>query len=199
MSTHIEERIILGIDPGSIIMGYALISTYPTFRLIDMGVIKLGSEKNIYIRLKIIFEEIITILNKYKPTEAAIELPFYGKNVQSMLKLGRAQGVAIAAVAHYGISITEYSPRKVKLAATGSGNASKEKLSSMLKQIFNLQTIPKHFDATDALGIALCHYQNVGLINLKKENKHIVKKKSLSPKNNMWKTFILHNEDKIVK
>lgn len=202
MNATIEkERIILGIDPGSVIMGYAIIKTFPIPTLITMDVINLSKEEDIYVRLKIIFEEITKILKKYKPTEAAIELPFYGKNVQSMLKLGRAQGTAIAAVVHYGISITEYSPRKIKLAATGTGNASKEKVSNMLKQIFNIKETPKYFDATDALGIALCHYQNAGLIKLKQEFKSPLKKKNVSSKNKnqAWKNFILQQEDKIGK
>lgn len=153
------DRIILGIDPGTIIMGYGLVhikSNKP--ELLATGVIKLDKLDDHALRLQKIFERTIAIIEEYKPDELAIEAPFFGKNVQSMLKLGRAQGVAIAAALSKKIPITEYSPKKIKMSITGNGNASKEQVAAMLQQLLKFKNTPQHLDATDALGAAMCHY-----------------------------------------
>lgn len=153
------DRIILGIDPGTIIMGYGLVhikNNKP--ELLATGVIKLDKLDDHALRLQKIFERTIAIIEEYKPDELAIEAPFFGKNVQSMLKLGRAQGVAIAAALSKKIPITEYSPKKIKMSITGNGNASKEQVAAMLQQLLKFKNTQEHLDATDALGAAMCHY-----------------------------------------
>lgn len=153
------DRIILGIDPGTIIMGYGLVhikNNKP--ELLATGVIKLDKLEDHALRLQKIFERTIAIIEEYKPDELAIEAPFFGKNVQSMLKLGRAQGVAIAAALSKKIPITEYSPKKIKMSIIGNGNASKEQVAVMLQQLLKFKNTPQHLDATDALGAAMCHY-----------------------------------------
>ncbi len=159
------DRIILGIDPGTVIMGYGLIHIKGSNpELLSAGVIKLDKFEEHPDRLKKIFERTVAIIEEYKPDELAIEAPFFGKNVQSMLKLGRAQGVAIAAALSKNIPITEYSPKKIKMSITGNGNASKEQVAAMLQQLLKFKQTPSHLDATDALGAAMCHYfQNSNL------------------------------------
>ncbi len=155
----IKPSIILGIDPGTIIMGYGLIEVNQNkISLLEMGVLQPGKVKDTYKKLQLIFNTVSGLITKYQPTTFAIEAPFFGKNVQSMLKLGRAQGVAIAAAMRHGIEVTEYSPKKVKQSLTGNGNANKEQVMKMLQQILNFKDNPKHFDATDALAVAVCHY-----------------------------------------
>ena len=154
-----KPTIILGIDPGTIIMGYGLIEVNQNnISLLDMGVLQPGKIKDTYKKLQLIFNTVSGLITKYQPTDFAIEAPFFGKNVQSMLKLGRAQGVAIAAAMRHGIEVTEYSPKKVKQSVTGNGNANKEQVMKMLQQILNFKDNPKHFDATDALAVAVCHH-----------------------------------------
>lgn len=153
------DRIILGIDPGTNILGFGLlgvVSRKPTY--ISMGIMDLHKLKDPYLKLKEIFSETVLLIDKYKPDELAIEAPFYGKNVQSMLKLGRAQGVAMAAALSRSVPIFEYAPRKIKLAITGQGGASKEQVAAMLSQILHYDEIQKSFDATDGLAAALCHF-----------------------------------------
>lgn len=153
------DRIILGIDPGTVIMGYGLIHIKgPNPVLLSTGILKLDKFAEHSDRLKKIFERTIAIIEEYKPDELAIEAPFFGKNVQSMLKLGRAQGVAIAAALSKNIPITEYSPKKIKMSITGNGNASKEQVAAMLQQLLKFKNTPQHLDATDALGAAMCHF-----------------------------------------
>jgi len=153
------DRIILGIDPGTNIMGYGLIHLQGnTIHLITMGVLKLAKYDNHPLKLKKIFERTVGLIEEYHPDEMALEAPFFGKNVQSMLKLGRAQGVAMAAGLHKNVPIFEYSPKKVKQSIVGNGNASKEQVASMLKTILNFKDIPKYLDATDGLAVAVCHY-----------------------------------------
>jgi crossover junction endodeoxyribonuclease RuvC len=153
------DRIILGIDPGTVIMGYGLIHVKGADPgLICAGVIKLDKLEEHPDRLKKIFERTVAIIEEYKPDELAIEAPFFGKNVQSMLKLGRAQGVAIAAALSRNIPITEYSPKKIKMSITGNGNASKEQVAAMLQQLLNFKNSPQHLDATDGLAAAMCHF-----------------------------------------
>ncbi len=159
-------NIILGIDPGTIVMGFAVIEVNgnnPALTIMD--VLKLASKKDIYERLETIHTTVCQIIKEYKPHTFAIEAPFFGKNVQSMLKLGRAQGVAIAAAMQYKLNVTEYSPKKVKQSITGNGNADKEQVWKMLQRILNIEEQPEHFDATDALAVALCHhYQSSSVI-----------------------------------
>ncbi|MGB4843285.1 MAG: crossover junction endodeoxyribonuclease RuvC [Ferruginibacter sp.] len=182
-----KTNIILGIDPGTIIMGYGLIRvTGNKISLLEMGVLQPGKVKDGYQKLQLIFNTVSGLIIKYQPDTFAIEAPFFGKNVQSMLKLGRAQGVAIAAAMRHGLEVTEYSPKKVKQSVTGNGNASKEQVLKMLQQILAFKEDPKHFDATDALAVAACHY---------------FQQKNALPgageKVNGWKDFMAKHPDKV--
>jgi crossover junction endodeoxyribonuclease RuvC len=152
-------KIILGIDPGTIVMGYGLITIKGgQASLLELGVLKPGNVKDTYKKLQLIFNTVSGLITKYQPTDFAIEAPFFGKNVQSMLKLGRAQGVAIAAAMRHGLEVTEYSPKKIKQSITGNGNADKEQVMKMLQSLLNFKEKPKQYDATDALAVALCHH-----------------------------------------
>src|SRR6056297_2166518 len=154
--------IILGIDPGTTIMGYGLINqSGKSPVLIHLGVIELYKIEGHYDRLKKIFDRVLQIIDEYQPDEMALEAPFYGKNVQSMLKLGRAQGVAMAAGLMHEIPIAEYAPRKIKVALTGTGTASKEQVASMLAKLLDTDEKPEFLDATDALAVAVCHYYQI--------------------------------------
>jgi len=159
------EKIILGIDPGTNVMGYGVIKvTGNKAELVVMGVIDMRKESDAYLRLGRIFERVTGIIDEYLPDEMAIEAPFFGKNVQSMLKLGRAQGVAIAAAIHHDVPIHEYAPLKIKMAITGNGSASKEQVAGMLQRLLHIEKedMPKFMDATDALGAAYCHFMQMG-------------------------------------
>lgn len=139
-------------------MGYGLVKVQGNqITLIDMGVLQPGKVKDGYKKLQLIFNTVSGLISKYQPDAFAIEAPFFGKNVQSMLKLGRAQGVAIAAAMRHGLEVTEYSPKKVKQSITGNGNAAKEQVMKMLQQLLAFNEIPNHYDATDALAVAVCH------------------------------------------
>jgi crossover junction endodeoxyribonuclease RuvC len=154
-----SAKIILGIDPGTLLMGYGIIEVNGnSVEMKMMQVLKLPAKKDNYQRLQLIHEKVAELIKKYKPHEFAIEAPFFGKNVQSMLKLGRAQGVAIAAAIHAGLPVTEYSPKKVKQSVTGNGNADKEQVWKMLRHLLSLKEEPHSFDATDALAVAVCHH-----------------------------------------
>ncbi|HVI46232.1 MAG TPA: crossover junction endodeoxyribonuclease RuvC [Chitinophaga sp.] len=154
-----KSKIILGIDPGTLVMGYGLILVDgKNVSLIEMNVLKLSRLKDHYERLQLINTRVNELIRQFTPTGFAIEAPFYGKNVQSMLKLGRAQGVAIATAMQAGLPVTEYSPKKVKQSVTGNGNADKEQVWHMLKHILNLKDRPEYYDATDALAVAVCHF-----------------------------------------
>ena len=153
------ERIILGIDPGTKIMGYGVIQVAgKNAQLVTMGSCNFSREGDHYVRLKQIFDSTLELIDTHHPDELAIEAPFYGKNVQSMLKLGRAQGVAISAALSREIPIFEYAPRKIKMAITGQGAASKEQVAAFLKSVLKFDEIPKNLDATDGLAAAMCHY-----------------------------------------
>lgn len=153
-----KSKIILGIDPGTVIMGVGIIEVCGSFTsLLMMDVLKFTARTDIYLRLQLIHQKVSDILREYRPDEFAIEAPFFGKNVQSMLKLGRAQGVAIAAAMQSGVPVCEYSPRKVKQSITGNGNADKMQVFKMLQRILKFEEVPKHLDATDALAVAVCH------------------------------------------
>ena len=186
------SKIILGIDPGTLLMGYGIIEINSNVICIkEMSVLKLSSKKDNYIRLQLIHKKIEELINKHQPHEFAIEAPFFGKNVHSMLKLGRAQGVAIAAAMNKNIPVTEYSPRKIKQSITGNGNADKEQVWKMLQRLTALPDKPKYYDATDALAVAICHYYG---------NKTIAEKKSTGTKKNSgWEKFIQQNPGRISK
>jgi crossover junction endodeoxyribonuclease RuvC len=163
-----RPNIILGIDPGTQLLGYALLKIDGNKQqVLLMDVLKLTQHKDIYERLEKIHTKICELIKLYKPNTFAIEAPFFGKNVQSMLKLGRAQGVAIAAAMQAGIGVTEYSPKKVKQSVTGNGNADKEQVWKMLQMTLNIEEKPQYFDATDALAVAMCHhYQTSSVLNV---------------------------------
>ena len=180
-----REKIILGIDPGTTIMGYGLIKVLNnnmSFMLLNE--LNLKKLNNHYLKLNHIFNRTVEIIDNYNPDEIAIEAPFFGKNVQSMLKLGRAQGVAMAAGLSRQVPITEYSPKKIKMSITGNGSASKEQVAKMLKNILSFDEMPKNLDSTDGLAAAVCHFYN--------SDKLISDKKYSS-----WNTYIKNNPDKI--
>jgi crossover junction endodeoxyribonuclease RuvC len=161
-----SEKIILGIDPGTTVMGYGLIKVVDKeMELIRLDELMLKKYKDHYVKLKLIFDRTIQLIETYHPDEIAIEAPFFGKNVQSMLKLGRAQGVAMAAGLSREVPITEYSPKKIKMSITGNGNASKEQVAKMLQSLLKLKELPKNLDATDGLAAAVCHFYNSGKIS----------------------------------
>jgi crossover junction endodeoxyribonuclease RuvC len=172
---QIEHKIILGIDPGTVIMGYGIIEVEKNNKpaLIEMGVLKLAKYKDPAKRLLLILNKVQELVRVHKPTHFAIEAPFYGKNVQSMLKLGRAQGVAIAAAMSAGLEVAEYMPKSVKQSVTGNGNATKEQVSKMVQQVLNFTETAQYLDASDAVSVALCHhYATSGLgVKLGKKNK----------------------------
>lgn len=171
-------------DPGTTLMGYGLIHVKDKkMSMIQMGVIQLSKFEEHSDKLKRIFERTLELIDNYKPDEFAVEAPFYGKNVQSMLKLGRAQGVSMAAALYRNIPIMEYSPRKIKQSITGNGNASKEQVAAMLQSLLKFEEMPKNLDATDGLAAAVCHYFQGG-----GESK---KKKYAS-----WKSFVNGNPKK---
>ena len=159
------DRIILGIDPGTTVMGYGLIHVKGNkMEMITMGVLHLSKLNSHADKLKRIFERTLALIDEYKADEMALEAPFFGKNVQSMLKLGRAQGVAMAAGLYRHIPIFEYAPKKIKMSITGQGTASKEQVAAMLKSLLKINEMPKHLDASDGLAAAVCHYFQNGKI-----------------------------------
>ena len=183
------EKIILGVDPGTNVMGYGLLSVMGNkASMIAMGVIDLRKMHDPYLRLGKIYERITGVIDEYHPDEMAIEAPFFGKNVQSMLKLGRAQGVAIAAAIRRDIPIHEYAPLKIKMAITGNGSASKQQVADMLKRMLRLSAdaMPRFMDATDAPGAAYCHFLQMG------------KPETTEKGYGSWKDFALHNKERIV-
>lgn len=162
------EKVILGIDPGTNIMGYGIIEvSNKKMKLVTMGSLHLNKFPDPYLKLQRIFNRTLQLIEEYHPDELAIEAPFYGKNVQSMLKLGRAQGVSMAAALSRDLPITEYLPKKVKQSVTGNGNASKEQVSAMLTNLLKYDQTPKHLDATDGLAVAVCHFMQSSTIGLK--------------------------------
>lgn len=184
-----EKKVILGIDPGTLFMGYALVDvTNAKPQVLIMDVLKLSAKKDNYERLQKIHTTIVELISCYNPITFAIEAPFYGKNVQSMLKLGRAQGVAIAAAINAGLSVTEYSPKKVKQSITGNGNADKDQVWKMLQTILSIEEKPHYFDATDALAVAMCHHY---------QSSSVLAKAGKSLKG--WEDFISKNPGRIVQ
>ncbi|MBW3518976.1 crossover junction endodeoxyribonuclease RuvC [Flavobacterium sp. NKUCC04_CG] len=181
------ERIILGIDPGTTIMGFGLIKIVnKKMEFIQLNELQLSKYDDHYTKLRHIFDRTIELIETHHPDEIAIEAPFFGKNVQSMLKLGRAQGVAMAAGLSRDIPITEYEPKKIKMAITGNGNASKEQVAKMLQQLLNLKELPKNLDSTDGLAAAVCHFFNSGKVTVGKNYTG-------------WDAFVKQNQDRVKK
>lgn len=181
------DRIIIGIDPGTNVMGYAILGIRGKKpALIAMGVIELNKFESHYLRLRRIYDRVLGLVEQYLPDEMAIEAPFFGKNVQSMLKLGRAQGVAMAAALSRDVPITEYEPRKIKMAITGNGAASKEQVREMLRRILDIPdaSLLPQLDATDALGAALCHFYESA-------------KPAVARGASSWKSFIASHPDSV--
>ncbi len=181
------DKIIIGIDPGTNVMGYAILGIRGKKpALIAMGVIELNKFESHYLRLRRIYERVLGLVEQYLPDEMAIEAPFFGKNVQSMLKLGRAQGVAMAAALSRDVPITEYEPRKIKMAITGNGAASKEQVKEMLRRILDIPdaSLLPQLDATDALGAALCHFYESA-------------KPAVARGASSWKSFIASHPDRV--
>lgn len=180
-----KEKIILGIDPGTTIMGFGLIKVVgKNMQFIQLNELDLKKYEDHYLKLKLIFERTIELIDTHHPDEIAIEAPFFGKNVQSMLKLGRAQGVAMAAGLSREIPITEYSPKKIKMAITGNGNASKEQVAKMLQSLLDLKILPKNLDATDGLAAAVCHFYNSRKVEIGKNYSG-------------WSAFVKQNESRV--
>ena len=181
-----KEQVILGVDPGTQVMGFAVVRVCgEQVELLQLNELVLSKYKDPYLRLKYIFERSTQLIAQYLPDVMALEAPFYGKNVQSMLKLGRAQGVAMAAALQREIPVTEYLPKKVKMAITGNGNASKEQVAKTLQQLLNIQQLPQKYDSTDALAVALCHHYNSGRV--------VVNSSSYGS----WEAFVKGNNNKI--
>ena len=182
-----ENKIILGIDPGTTIMGFGLIKVNgKSMEFLQLNELLLKKYDDHYLKLKLIFERTIELIDSFHPDEIAIEAPFFGKNVQSMLKLGRAQGVAMAAGLSREIPITEYSPKKIKMAITGNGNASKEQVAKMLQSLLDLKELPKNLDSTDGLAAAVCHFYNQGKVTSGKSYTG-------------WSAFVKQNKSRVKK
>lgn len=192
LGLHTNSQIILGIDPGTLVMGYGVIAVNErNIKLLEMDAIKLSGEKDHYERLHIIHQKVLSLIQLFKPHHFAIEAPFFGKNVQSMLKLGRAQGVAIAVAMQAGIPVTEYSPRKIKQSITGNGNADKEQVWKMLQHIANLSHTLQSFDASDALAVAICHQFQLSSAVKDQKIKPVKRSKS------SWQEFIANNPQRV--
>jgi crossover junction endodeoxyribonuclease RuvC len=181
----VEDKIILGIDPGTSVMGYGIIHIKgKKIEMLNFGIIQLSKLATHPDKLKRIFDRVDGLIREYLPDEMAIEAPFFGKNVQSMLKLGRAQGVAIAASLKNNVPFEEYTPKRVKQAITGNGNASKEQVAAMLQTLLSFDEMPKYLDATDGLGVAVCHHFSKGI---GEHNKSGV---------NSWESFLRNNPER---
>ena len=180
---------ILGIDPGTSLMGYGIIKiTGHKMQLVEMDTLNPGRGSDHYKKLQLIYNTVSGLIIKYKPDVFAIEAPFFGKNVQSMLKLGRAQGVAIAAAMRHGLEVTEYSPKKIKQSVTGNGNSSKEQVLKMLQRLLNFSDDPKHLDASDALAVAVCHHFQGNVLA-----------QNSGSKSKGWEDFIGKNPGRVTK
>lgn len=181
-----EDKVILGIDPGTTVLGYGIIHVNGNaMKLLSFGVIQLNKLNNQPDKLKRIFDRLSAIIEEYKPDEMAIEAPFFGKNVQSMLKLGRAQGVAIATALQREIFYEEYTPRRIKQSITGNGASSKEQVAAMLQKLLKFKEMPRYLDATDGLAVAVCHHFSKGV----GENNKAGGAKD-------WKSFVKNNPDR---
>lgn len=183
----VSEHLILGIDPGTTVMGYALLLTRLNHSEVKViSTVQLKKFPDQYAKLKYIYEKVNVLIEQYHPDILSIESPFYGKNVQSMMKLARAQGVVIAACLHAGMKVYEYTPLKIKQAITGRGNATKEQVAAMLTAMYPFEENVEYLDATDALATAVCHHLQSKIV-------------MGTPKFSDWKTFVSQNEDRIVK
>ncbi len=192
-----STQVILGIDPGTIVMGYGLIAINKSnVSLVEMGILQLSKHDDHAERLQLIFKKMESLIRTHKPIAVAIEAPFFGKNVQSMLKLGRAQGVAIAAAMMSGLQATEYAPRKIKQSITGRGNATKEQVYSMLQHILKFEEDVRFMDATDAVAVALCHHYQNRIPGLEKKAKTPAKK---GKKKQSWDAFLQQNPERLKK
>lgn len=179
------DKIILGIDPGTVILGFGIILiSGKKITLVEMGVLRLQKFPDHFVRLSKIYERINSLIVDFNPDEVSIEAPFFGKNVQSMLKLGRAQGVALAPAFNRGIPVFEYSPRKIKQSITGNGNASKEQVAMMVGNLLKFDEIPQFLDATDGIAAALCHYFQTD-------------RPTAAPGVKSWEEYIRKNPDKV--
>ena len=182
-----KEKIILGIDPGTTIMGFGIIKVVDKqMQFVHLNELQLQKYSDPYTKLKLIFDRTIELIETYHPDEMAIEAPFYSKNVQSMLKLGRAQGVAMAAGLSRQVPITEYLPKKIKMSITGNGNASKEQVAKMLQTTLGLKSLPRNLDSTDGLAAAVCHFYNDGKVEVGKSYSG-------------WEAFVKQNSDRVKK
>ncbi len=194
------STIILGIDPGTLVIGYCIIEVAGNrMTVCRMDVLKLNARQDNYQRLQLIYAKVQELIAGFGPRHFAIEAPFFGKNVQSMLKLGRAQGVAIAAAIGAGLEVCEYSPRKIKQSITGNGNAGKEQVWKMLQQILPLQQEPlKYYDASDALAVAVCHHFQLTAPGRQETNAPAGKNRTpASKKNRGWEEFIALNPERV--
>lgn len=192
MQTPAFERVILGVDPGTQILGFGVIGCHgKNFRLLDIGVLRLEKIEDHAERLRRIHVRMTELIMLHGVQEMALEAPFYGKNVQSMLKLGRAQGVAIGAALAKNVAVFEYSPRKIKQSVTGNGNASKEQVAAIVQQLMTIEELPDKFDATDGLAAGICHF-------FQAEPGKIGQVGTKSAKKNAWAKFINQNPDKIL-
>ncbi|WP_431212131.1 crossover junction endodeoxyribonuclease RuvC [Puia sp. P3] len=193
-----QSKIILGIDPGMVVMGYGLVRcTGNQLQLLEMGVLRLPTREDNYIRLQLIQQKVQALIVQYGPHDFAIEAPFFGKNVQSMLKLGRAQGVAIATAMHAGLTVTEYSPKKVKQSITGNGSSEKEQVWKMLQRILSLEEEIPAYDASDALAVAICHHFQTQTEKKLGSSGVETKKKVSKKKAGSWEDFIKKNPEKV--
>lgn len=180
-----EDKVILGIDPGTNVLGYGVIHVKnKKIHLVNYGIIRMEKLKNQPDKLKKIFDKLSEIITEFKPDEMAIEAPFFGKNVQSMLKLGRAQGVCIAASLSRNVPYEEYTPRRIKQSVTGRGGADKEQVAAMVQRLLNMKEVPKYLDATDGLAAAICHYYSKGVGENNKS------------KSSSWSAFLTQNPDR---
>ncbi len=193
------DRIILGIDPGTRIMGWGVIGIYGSnARFISMGVLDFKRDNDHHTKLNLIFKEVSSLIQRFKPHELAVEAPFYGKNVQSMLKLGRAQGVAISAALSYNLPITEYAPRKIKLSITGKGSASKEQVASVISKILSVEQMPESLDATDGLAVAFCHFLTSSVVTGLQRVSDNGKTPKIKPvRGGSWESFVRNNPGRV--
>lgn len=183
-----KSKIILGVDPGTVVMGYSVLAVAGSkFSVLEIDSLKFNTKLDAYTRLEHIHKKVEEIIKLHRPAQFAIEAPFFGKNVQSMLKLGRAQGVAIATAMQFGLSVCEYSPRKIKQSITGNGNASKEQVLKMLETLVGAALDAKKLDASDALAVAVCHHFQDG---------PLVGQKISKAKN--WGDFLAKNPERIL-
>jgi len=193
----LKPLVILGIDPGTIIMGYGVVTLEnKEMKCIDLDAIKFNSKRSPFERLQDIHDQMSLLFKKFDPDFLAMEAPFYGKNIQSMLKLGRAQGVIMSSALDRGIPVDEYSPRKVKMAITGNGASSKERVAKMLESIFRLEKIKKPMDASDGLAVATCHaFQIMSPVDIDTPNK--LKNRPKGKGKGSWNSFLKNNPDRL--